>query len=576
MLKLKRSLRKQEKREHNWEKKTTPKRRRKLIEEHIMNEQKQQRASKIVATVDRLRKDGGGFSETTFWEFKRSLEKKKVEPVSAMRNEEGERKESKAEIIEIYERFYTKMFEKKVACSEDERNNESRINRKLEEITTEAKEQLPLKISQEKIRKQISKLKNKKAKDSDGWKNEMIKYGGEEMMVSIWKMTRKILNENEVPAQWERMTIKSIYKNKGRRDEMSNRRGIFLTSVVSKLFERKIMQEVEIDLTMSEYQNGGRKGRSVTDNWVVLMAIVDNNKRLKRNTYMVMADAENCFDKLWLEDYLVDLNKAGAREREVELIRKLNERARIKILTPSGESNEITIERIVKQGTVFGPQLCCINSQSINEMTEDTSNVILPGVIIKAMTYVNDINGTGTKQLVEKVGKNLAEMEKMKKYTFNNKNGKSHYLIVKSGREGIEELNIEVEKGKISRAEEYKYLGNMITESWTIERQVEEVYKKVKGMLVEAKRIGNEISAGKFSSQVLLTIYEKTMVPVITYNLETWTDVRKKDMDKLEKIQAECVKSLWQLPVSTPYWWLLNEFRYDGGKGGLQEINVVP
>ena len=32
-------------------------------------------------------------------------------------------------------------------------------------------------------------------------------------------------------------------------------------------------------------------------------------------TYVVMADAEKCFDKLWLEDCLVDMAEAGMRER---------------------------------------------------------------------------------------------------------------------------------------------------------------------------------------------------------------------------------------------------------------------
>ena len=30
---------------------------------------------------------------------------------------------------------------------------------------------------------------------------------------------------------------------------------------------------------------------------------------------MVFADAEKCFDKFWLEDCLVDINRDGLRER---------------------------------------------------------------------------------------------------------------------------------------------------------------------------------------------------------------------------------------------------------------------
>ena len=39
-----------------------------------------------------------------------------------------------------------------------------------------------------------------------------------------------------------------------------------------------------------------------------------------------MADAEKCFDKLWLNKCIVDLGEVGIRERESELARVINER----------------------------------------------------------------------------------------------------------------------------------------------------------------------------------------------------------------------------------------------------------
>ena len=41
------------------------------------------------------------------------------------------------------------------------------------------------------------------------------------------------------------------------------------------------------------------------------------------------ADAYKCFDRLWLKDCLIELWKAGMREREVLMIYKINEMANI-------------------------------------------------------------------------------------------------------------------------------------------------------------------------------------------------------------------------------------------------------
>ena len=63
---------------------------------------------------------------------------------------------------------------------------------------------------------------------------------------------------------------------------------------------------------------------------------------------MVFADAEKCFDKLWLEDCIADTVGKGVREREAALIYKMNENARIKVMTPCGETKEIQKKKIVK------------------------------------------------------------------------------------------------------------------------------------------------------------------------------------------------------------------------------------
>ena len=273
-----------------------------------------------------------------------------------------------------------------------------------------------------------------------------------------------------------------------------------------------------------------------------------------------MADAEKCFDKLWLKDCLVDMKEEGLRDKEVALIYELNKKANIVIETPAGKTKEIKVSDIVKQGTVFGPQLCCINTSKVNEINEKNITVITPKIKIEALVYVDDIIGIGSKENIEIVGRNLAEMEKRKKYTFNNGNGKSHYMMIKTGVEPEEEVEIKVEKGKIEKTVEYKYLGNWINEKGTVERQVKEIRSKIKGMALEAKRIGHEKKTGNMSTDVIISIYEKTIIPAILYNLEVWTNWRKKDWEEMEKVQAEALKIMFDLPISTPYWGMLAEF----------------
>ena len=102
-------------------------------------------------------------------------------------------------------------------------------------------------------------------------------------------------------------------------------------------------------------------------------------------------------------------------------------------------------------------------------------------------------------------------------------------------------------------------MGNWITTDGTVERQLDEVEKKVKEMLYEMMKMASAHNLGKFSTQARITLYERTIVPVMTFNLEVWTKLRKKDWERLEKIQAMNLKKMLSLPSSTPYWGLLAE-----------------
>ena len=85
----------------------------------------------------------------------------------------------------------------------------------------------------------------------------------------------------------------------------------------------------------------------------MMLTIRDNNMRLNKKTYVYFADAYKCFDRLWLKDCLVELWKAGMREREVMMIYEMNKLAKIVINTPIGNTKEIEVSDIVNCQTRY-------------------------------------------------------------------------------------------------------------------------------------------------------------------------------------------------------------------------------
>ena len=97
---------------------------------------------------------------------------------------------------------------------------------------------------------------------------------------------------------------------------MDNKRGIFLTNILSKLYENVLDLLTTETVKINEHQCGGQKGCGTIDNMIMMRSVIYNIRRLNRKTYCYFADACKCFDKMWLKDCLVELWRAGMRERE--------------------------------------------------------------------------------------------------------------------------------------------------------------------------------------------------------------------------------------------------------------------
>ena len=121
---------------------------------------------------------------------------------------------------------------------------------------------------------------------------------------------------------------------------MGNKRGLFLTNNVSKIYEKIVKERNSTDFTegISEWHTGGVSERATIDTMMTMTAVIEQNMYLKQNTYLTFTDAEKCFDKLWLLDGVCELWRCGTDVRDCIMIKKLNERAEVVVKTPVGDN----------------------------------------------------------------------------------------------------------------------------------------------------------------------------------------------------------------------------------------------
>ena len=97
-----------------------------------------------------------------------------------------------------------------------------------------------------KILKICKKLKSGKARDRDAVIYELFKpnLAGEDLMVSLMHMFNGIKQNHLIPPFFQKMTITSLYKNKGVKSSFSNQIGVFNLSKVRSIMDKNLYDDV--------------------------------------------------------------------------------------------------------------------------------------------------------------------------------------------------------------------------------------------------------------------------------------------------------------------------------------------
>lgn len=79
---------------------------------------------------------------------------------------------------------------------------------------------------------------------------------------------------------------------------------------------------------MSHIQNTEKKNRSTMDNIIIINAIIQKQRQGHKNTYLFFADAEKCFEKLWLKDCLIEMEEIVHNRNDINMLHEMNKKQR--------------------------------------------------------------------------------------------------------------------------------------------------------------------------------------------------------------------------------------------------------
>ena len=326
-----------------------------------------------------------------------------------------------------------------------------------------------------------------------------------------------------------------------------NKRGITLASNIEKLFERIINNWIIEEIPFTEGQAGGRKAYSTVDQLYILKSIIEQANRKRKSLYVTFIDIQKAYDKTWQDIVMYTLWQNQIRGKIWRIVRKLNENLTAQCRTNHGLSRKIEIKGSLRQGGVLSvTEFAKMMDNLSQELITKGYGVKCGNCTIPALLLVDDVAILADNE--QDMNSMLSILEEFrKKHRLSLSEKKSQIMIVNKKNQ----KEWKIGNMNIKETDSYTYLGEIITNTNNIEKQIQDKRRKAEAMINNIVNIAKDEVFRQMRINVMLEMYEKCLIPGVLYGAETW-HYNKRQLKIIEDIQVNALLRILKLPKSTP------------------------
>lgn len=428
---------------------------------------------------------------------------------------------------EEWEQYFTQIYK----ADNEELDNERQII-----MDNDIDEETP---TYDEFMEQIKKTKNNRTPGPDNINYELIKNGGEELLRKMYDLIVEIWKQETMPSEWSCGLLYPMHK-KGSLNECNNYRGIMLLNTSYKIFTSILRQRLVnyIDRKMGDYQQGFRAGKSTIDAIHIMTQTIEKCYEHDIELYIIFIDFKIAFDSINRQTLIEDMIKIGTPSKLVKLTKMTMDNSCAKIMTSEGTTDNIIIQKGVRQGDALSTTLFNIALDGAIKETNIKNTLI--GSSTQIIAYADDIVLLARdKNRLEEAFIHLKEKTTERGLKINME--KTKYMT--SSRRRKTETEIEIGGDKLKKVDDFKYLGVII--NGENNRSVE---------IKERILAGNRAYWGyqKFlrdkniTRKTKLRIYKTAIRPVVTYAAETIC-LTKQDENKLRIFERKILRKIFGL-----------------------------
>ena len=430
---------------------------------------------------------------------------------------------SDIEMAEMFNSHFSSVFVKESKKIEDYKLHD---NKKIIFPFTE------MKICEKEIENIISALDSQKSTGPDEIHIRVLKSAPKQFSKALGIIFRRSIENAEVPMDWKKANITPLYK-KGNKSDPNNYRGISLTSIVCKILEKMIRNEIETYLCRNQLiyksQHGFSKGKSCLTNLIeffdsIIDCIDDHNA-----VDIIYLDFCKAFDFISHNYLIIKLIAYGINYKIVQWIEEWITGRQQRVVINGNKSKWVNVTSGTPQGTVLSTILFLIFIDDIdNNLLCHISKFADDSKISKKISCISDAYA------LQKSLDYLSSWADKWNVKFNISKCKALNL-------GHKNLNFQYElNGQwIESVSSEKDLGVIISNNLKSSEQC--LAAKNKSMKILGM-INRQISFK--SPEVILKLYKSYVRPHLEYCSQFWSPYLQKDIDLLENVQRRATKMI--------------------------------
>ena len=422
------------------------------------------------------------------------------------------------------------------------------------------------------VRKLLKNVKPNKAAGPDNIHGKILKNCAVSLAYPLSLIFKTSYNSGMIPNDWKAANVVPVHK-KGSKMSVENYRPISLTSLVMKLFERIISEELMIkcESQLRNNQHGFLPKKSCTTQLINFAESVAFGLNLSIRTDVVYFDFAKAFDSVNHDIILRKLKNNFKIDGTMLkfMVNYLQDRKQCVVI--AGEkSNMANVRSGVPQGSILGPLLFVLFIDDMSEVVSEDTQIALYADDTKIWRRINSWEDHIALQ---------RDIDALHKWSIDNKMKfhpqKCKVVPVSPPGKGLKDLFNKIfplrktffyklDGTELEFVKEEKDLGVLVSSNFSWNQQLDALFSKASSRLGLLKRTMHFMKCQKQRRAFYLAVVRSQF----EHCSQVWRPSSETSYNKLERIQRRAVK--WILSEEDHSY---NEFEY---LMRLRDLDLIP